>query len=284
MNANRVSFRKKLGMAAWYVGLIGLALPFLYPFWWMITSAFKTVNEIFAFPPTLLPSTWHWENFGEVFTFQPFAQHYVNSLYIAILVTAGTLLVSSLAGYAFARIQFRGASLFFILLLSGMMMPNEVTIIPNFITMKTLGWTNTHLPLILIPILGMGGVLGTFMMRQYFLNLPQDLEDAAMMDGLNRFGIYWRIALPIARPALTSVAILTFLSSWNAFLDPLIYLDDLTLFTIPLSLRGFTDQYGTPLWNVQLAATTLAVLPVLIFYVVAQRQVVESFSLSGSKG
>jgi len=250
----------------------------------MITSAFKTVNEIFAFPPTLLPSTWHWENFTEVFTFQPYALHYANSLYIAVLVTAGTLLVSSLAGYAFARISFKGSSLLFLILLSGMMMPNEVTIIPNFITMKSLGWTNTHLPLILIPILGMGGVLGTFMMRQYFLNLPQDLEDAAMMDGLNRFGIYWRIALPIARPALTSVAILTFLSSWNAFLDPLIYLDDLALFTIPLSLRGFTDQYGAPLWNVQLAATTLAVLPVLVFYVVAQRQVVESFSLSGSKG
>ncbi|MRR31606.1 carbohydrate ABC transporter permease, partial [bacterium] len=169
---NSLFVRKNLGRAGWALTLVVLSLPFIYPFWWMITSAFKTIGEIFAFPPTLLPSAWHWENFREVFTFQPFAQHYANSLYIALLVTAGTLLVSSLAGYAFARISFKGSSLFFLLLLSGMMMPNEVTIIPNFITMKTLGWTNSHLPLIVIPILGMGGVLGTFMMRQYFLNLP----------------------------------------------------------------------------------------------------------------
>jgi multiple sugar transport system permease protein len=164
------------------------------------------------------------------------------------------------------------------------MMPPEVTIVPNFVFMKTLTLTNTHLPLILLPIFGPNGVVSMFMMRQFFLSFPVELEDAARMDGLDRFGVFWRIALPMARPALAAVAILTFLNSWNAFLEPYIFLSDLQLFTLPLSLRNFRDAYGLPLWNIQLAATTMSVIPVLIFYVLAQRQVIESFACSGVKG
>jgi multiple sugar transport system permease protein len=276
--------KSSLGTVAWWLTMLVAGAIFLYPFWWMITSSFKDIYEIFAFPPTLLPRVWKWENYAEVFTFQPFARHYLNSVYIALLVMLGTLLISSLAGYGFARIRFPGRSFLFVMLLSGLMMPQEVTIVPNFMIMRTFHLTNTHVPLIIIPILGTGGILGTFMMRQYFLGLPHELEDAAMIDGLTRFGIFARIALPVARPALAAVAILTFLASWNAFLEPLIYIDDLAKFTLPLSLRGFTDQYGQPVWNIQLAATVLAVLPVLLLYVLAQRQVVESLSRSGTKG
>lgn len=267
-----------------YLSLVILSIPVLWPFWWMITSAFKSTYEIFTFPPTLLPTTWHLENFTQAFTYQPFARQYFNSIYIALLVTIGTLVCSSLAGYAFARIKFPGSSAIFLVLLSALMMPPEVTILPNFTFMQALGWIDTHKPLIILPILGSNGVVSTFMMRQFFLALPKELEEAARIDGLDRFGIFWRVILPNAKPALSAVAILTFLYSWNNFLEPLIYINDINKFTLPLALRNFTDAYGQPMWNIQLAATTMSVVPVLIFYVLAQKQVVESFAFSGTKG
>lgn len=275
---------QRLSRSSTYLLLILLAIPFVFPFWWMITSAFKDETSVFEFPPRLLPEVWHVENFGDVFSYQPFAQHYFNSLYIAVLVTFGTLVVASLSGYAFARIKFPGRAILFIVLLSALMMPSEVTIIPNFFFMKQLNLINTHIPLIIIPILGAPSVLGAFMMRQFFINIPREVEEAAMLDGAGRLGIFWRVVLPIARPALGGLAILVFLSSWNNFLEPLVYLDDINLFTLPLSLRNFNDVYGTPLWHLQLAATTLSVVPVLIVYIIAQRQIIDTFAASGVKG
>ena len=279
-----LSVRKVVNKVLFYVALVLLAIPIIWPFWWMITSAFKKTYEIFSYPPSLLPHTWNWQNFSDAFTYQPFARQYINSLYIAILVTIGTLIFSSLAGYAFARIPFWGSSVIFLVLLSALMMPPEVTILPNFLMMQKLNLINTHIPLIILPILGSNGVMATFMMRQFFLNLPKELEEAARIDGLDRPGIFWRVIIPNAKPALAAVAILSFLYSWNSFLEPLIYLNDIKLFTLPLALRNFTDAYGQPLWNIQLAATVMAVVPVLIFYILAQKQVVESFSFSGTKG
>lgn len=269
----------------WKYGLmLVLSIPFLFPFWWMFTSSFKTVDEVFAYPPQLFPEQWRFSNLAEVFTFQPFAQHYLNSIYIAILVTVGTVLIASLSGYAFARIKFPGSSTLFFLLLSSLLMPIEVTIIPNFYLMQWLGWTDSHLPLIVVPMLGAQSITSTFIIRQFFLSFPRELEEAAMLDGLGRFGIYWRIAMPVAKPILGTVAILTFLYSWNSFLEPLIYVDSREKFTLPLSLQGFTDSYGLPLWHLQLAATTLSIIPILIVYVVAQQQIVDSFAQSGIKG
>ncbi len=273
---------RALGHGLLLAFLVVLAVPFVFPFWWMFTSAFKTPLEIFEFPPPLLPRTWNWSNFETVFRFQPFAQQYFNSVYIALTATALNVVVSAVAGYGFARIKFPGSNLLFILLLSALMMPPEVTIVPNYVFLKSL--SNTHWPLILLPVFGANGVVSTFMMRQFFLALPAELEDAARIDGLSRWGMLWRIALPIARPALAAVAIFTFLGVWNAFLEPFIFLSDVRLFTLPLALTNFRDEYGVPMWNVQLAATTLSVIPVLIFYVAAQRQVIESFTSSGVKG
>ncbi len=267
-----------------YLLMVVVAIPFIGPLWWMITSSFKNTSEIFAFPPTLVPQTWLWQNYVEVFKFQPFGRQFFNSVYIALAVTAGTVIISSLAGYSFARIRFPGNNLLFVLLLTSLMMPAEVTIVPAFQFMQFLKLTDTHVPLILIPILTGNGVLATFMMRQYYLNLPREVEESAMIDGLNRAGIFRYIALPMAKPAVASVAILAFLFSWNLFLEPLIFIDTLERFTVPVALRGFTDSYGYPMWDLQLAATTLSVLPVLLFYVLAQRQVVESLSFSGIKG
>lgn len=267
----------------WTLALLLLAVPFVFPFLWMISGGFKSTTEIFG-TPSLIPRIWHFENFLEVFTYQPFAQQYFNSLYIATIVTVLTLLIASLAGYALARIRFAGAGLLMVFLVMALMVPEEVTIIPNFFLIKWMRLIDTHWPLILLPVFGPQGVMATFLMRQYFLALPRELEEAGTMDGLTRFGIWWRIALPMSRPALAAVAIITFLHSWNLFLEPLIFISSLEKFTLPLALSNFNDSYGLPLWNLQLAATSLAVIPILIIYLIAQRQIIESFALSGVKG
>ncbi|WP_062228002.1 carbohydrate ABC transporter permease [Aureimonas frigidaquae] len=275
--------RHRLYRAAWTASLSLLAVPFVFPFLWMVSGGFKSVTEIFG-APSLIPRVWRYENFVEVFSYQPFAQQYFNSLYIAAVVTLLTLVIASLAGYALARIRFGGAGLLMLLLVMALMVPDEVTIIPNFFLIRWLGLVDTHWPLILLPVFGSQGVVATFLMRQYFLALPKELEEAAKMDGLTRLGIWWKVALPMSRPALAAVAIITFLNSWNLFLEPLIFLSSLENFTLPLALSNFNDSYGLPLWNLQLAATTIAVIPVLIIYLIAQRQIVESFALSGVKG
>jgi multiple sugar transport system permease protein len=270
LQANRIlRLRRNINQGTTYVFLIVLSVPFVFPFWWMLTSSLKSSSEILA-KPTLIPQSWEWSNFSEVFTYQPFAQHYFNSVYIALAVTFGTLTVASMAGYGFARIRFWGNSILFLLLLSSILMPVEVTIIPLFYMMNDLGLINSHVPLIIIPIFSANGVLATFLMRQFFLDFPREIEEAAMLDGLSRFGIFWRIALPLARPALGAVAILSFLFSWNSFLEPLVF-------------NNFNDAYGLPLWHLQLAATTLSVIPIIIVYLIAQRQIVATMARSGIK-
>lgn len=267
----------------WTIGLGVVAIPFVFPFLWMVSSGFKSAAEIFG-SPSLVPREWQWRNVVDVFNHQPFARQYFNSLYIAVIVTAATLAVSSLAGYALARIRFAGAALISLFLVSALMVPEEVTIIPNFFLVRWAGLIDTHWPLILLPVFGPQGLMATFLMRQYFLALPKELEEAGTMDGLSRLGVWWRIALPMSRPALAAVAIITFLNSWNLFLEPLIFVSSLDNFTLPLALSNFTDPYGAPLWHLQLAATSLAVIPILLVYVIAQRQIIESFALSGVKG
>ena len=267
----------------WTVALGVVAIPFAFPFLWMVSSGLKDPSEIFG-QPSLIPRQWEWSNIADVFTHQPFARQYFNSLYIALGVTALTLVFSSLTGYALARLRFAGAALIGLFLVSALMVPEEVTIIPNFFLMRWAGLMDTHWPLILLPVFGPQGIMATFLMRQYFLVLPRELEEAGKMDGLSRFGVWWRIALPMSRPALAAVAIITFLNSWNLFLEPLIFVSSLDKFTLPLALSNYTDPYGSPLWHLQLAATSLAVVPILIVYLIAQRQIIESFALSGVKG
>lgn len=279
-----VADRRRLIALFSYVLLFVLLIPFVFPSWWMVTSSLKPIHEVFAFPPQLLPTTFEWENYQRAFDLQPLARQYFNSMYIAVLVTAGTLLVSSLAGYAFARIRFPGQNLLFLLLLSALLLPSEVTIIPLFQLMRVVDLIDTHVPLIVVPIFGAQSVFGVFMMRQFFLGLPTELEDAGRVDGLGRLGLYWRIALPLAKPALAALAVLSFLHSWNLFLEPLVYLSSKDLFTLPLALSQYTDAYGGPIWNVQLAATTLSVVPVLGVFVLAQRHFIAGIAHAGLKG
>ncbi|TDX03803.1 multiple sugar transport system permease protein [Kribbella sp. VKM Ac-2566] len=260
-----------------------LAVPFAVPTIWMVAASIKPLPEIFKAPPSLWTEHPTMAAYGEAFTFQPFARQYVNSVYIAVLVTLITLLVSSTAGYAFARIRFPGANALFLVVLTGLLVPSEVTIVPLFQVFKRAGLINTHWPLILVTAFGAPCVLASFIMRQFFIALPAELEEAGRLDGLGRPGIWWRICLPLARPALSAVAILTFLASWNLYLEPTVYLTSPELFTLPQALTRFTDAYGADMWNTQLAAATMTVLPVLIVFVIAQRQFVEGLAHSGLK-
>jgi multiple sugar transport system permease protein len=267
-----------------YGVLLVLCVPFVFPTWWMVTSSLKPNAEIFAFPPRLWPDDPSLRAWGDVFTMQPFAQQYFNSAYIAVVVTIGTLVVASMAGYAFARIRFRGQNALFLVVLTGLLIPSEVTIVPLFRMFHALGMVNTHWPLILVPIFGAPCVLATFIMRQFFITLPGELEEAARMDGLGRPAIFRRIALPLAKPALGAVAIFTFLHSWNLYLEPIVYLSSKDRFTLPQALTQFTDVYQGPLWNVQLSAASMTAIPVLIVFVIAQRQFIEGLAHTGLKG
>jgi multiple sugar transport system permease protein len=269
----------------WLYGLLCvLAVPFVFPTWWMATSSVKPVNDIFSFPPSLVPLHPNFAAYRHVFEAQPFAEQYLNSMYIAILCTAGTLAVSSLAGYAFARIRFRGQNALFLLVLTGLLVPSEVTIVPLFQMFQRWQMIDTHWPLILVPIFGAPSVLATFIMRQFFIALPLELEEAGRIDGLGRFGLFWKVALPLSRPALGAVSIFTFLHSWNLYLEPIVFLSTPSKFTLPQALTQFVDAYGGPAWNVQLSAATMTAIPVLVVFVIAQRQFIEGLAHTGLKG
>jgi multiple sugar transport system permease protein len=260
-----------------------IVLPFLYPFWWMLANSLNTAGEIFG-KPALLPKSWRWANYREVFQYQPFARHYLNSLAVSAAGVLGNVGTAALAGYAFARLRFAGRNALFVLMLTALMMPIEVTIIPLFEMAKTAGIYDSLAPLILLAVFGAQGAFSTFLMRQFFMSLPKELEEAARIDGLGTFATFARIAFPLSAPAIGSAAILAFLSSWNAFLEPLVFLSDLNKFTLPLSLANFTDTYGLPQWHLQLAATSLAVAPILAVYVVFQRKIADAMVFSGLKG
>ncbi|MBA4863781.1 carbohydrate ABC transporter permease [Streptomyces sp. PSKA54] len=282
--ARRRSRKGVLNKTLLYGLMLALMVPFALPLLWMVSSSLKPISELFTYPPSLLPSDWRWENYARISDYQPFARQYVNSLYIAALVCAGSVVVSAMAGYAFARIHFVGRGFMFVLLLTALLMPSEVVIIPLFRLFSDIGWTDTHLPLILPAVFGGNAVFGTFIMRQFFLGLPAELEESGRLDGLGRFGLFFRIALPLAGPSLSAVGLLSFLHSWNSFLEPLVFLRTPEMFTLPLALTQIVDFQGAPIWNVQLAASTLTVLPVLAVFMVAQRWFIKSIVSSGLKG
>jgi multiple sugar transport system permease protein len=254
----------------------------LLPFAWMFTTSLKNSTDVFAYPPKWLPWPMQWDNYVQVFDLTPFHLFYFNSVYIAFLVVIGTVFFASLAGYAFGRIPFWGRNAVFLALLSSMMIPQEVTAIPMFLFMRDLGFINTHIPLILLPIFGAGGVFGIFLMRQFFITIPKELEEAGMIDGCSRFMIYWRIMLPIAKPAMATLTIFTFVTVWNDFFDALIFINDRELMTLPLGLSLFTDEAGTS-WNLLMSATVMATVPLLIVFFFAQRQFIEGVTMTGLK-
>ncbi|MBB6098110.1 multiple sugar transport system permease protein [Deinobacterium chartae] len=266
-----------------YAVLVLVSLPFLLPILWMFLSSLKPAAAIFGSPFALGPDA-GLSNFVQVFRDYPFARQYGNSLYILFIVVPVTTLLAAIAGYAFARLRFPGRDFVFVLTLAAMMIPSELTAVPQFTLFRTLGSTNSHLPVILLQIFSATGALAVFLMRQHFITLPKELEEAGRVDGLDHLGVFWHIMLPLSRPALATVAIFAVLNSWNDYFNPLIYLSDERLLTLPLALQRFTDPLGGVYWNLTLAAGVLVALPVLLAFLLAQRQFIESLAASGTKG
>lgn len=274
--------RKYLKQAPYALLVALLTLLFVYPFWWMVVNSLNSSAEIFGVP-RLLPTSWAFSNYLDIFTVQPFARHYLNTLAVAFVGTAGNVLLAALAGYAFARMRFPLRNAAFLLLLTALMMPIEVTIIPLFFQMRGWGALDTLIPLMLLPIFGSQGAFSTFMLRQFYVTVPNELEEAARIDGLNPLGIFLKIMLPVATPVLSSVAILAFIAVWNTYLEPLVFISSLENFTLPLSLTNFNDTYGLPQWHLQLAATTLSILPIMVVYLLFQQKVTDAMVNTGLK-
>jgi multiple sugar transport system permease protein len=261
------------------------ALPLVVPLVWMLSTSLKPEFDVFAYPPQIVPPRLRLQNYVDVFTQAPFARQYFNSLYIAVLTVAGTVCVSAPAGYALARLRFPGRELVLPVLLTALLLPNEILIVPQYAFMSQLGLIGTHVPLVIEPVFGAPAVIATFLMRQFFLSLPRDLEDAGRVDGLGTLGVFFRIALPLAGSALATMALLTFLASWNAYLEPLVFTSGARdLITLPVALNGFTNFDGTPQYALQMAATALSIVPIALVFVFAQRHIVEGIARSGLKG
>ena len=287
--SNKRYTRRNSQLTGWrlfglYSLLLVITIPFLFPTWWMFTASLKPIEEVFSFPASLIPNDFQISNYAEVFRLQPFLRQYWNSMSIAIVVTIISVSISTMGGYAFARINFKWRSKVFIILLSALLMPAEVTLIPIFRLMVKSGLSDTFFPIVIIPAFGAHAVVGLFLMRQFFLDFPNELEEAAEIDGLSRFKVFTKIALPLAGPAIASLAILSFLYSWNLFLEPLVFLTEPNKYTLPVVLPQFTDTYGAPIFNVQLAATSLSVIPVMIVFVMAQRHFIRGITMTGLKG
>ena len=265
-----------------YLGLVACTVVLILPFLWVISTSLKGNEQIFAIPPRFIPETIHWESYIQVFERMPFLTYFLNSTFISIITIIGTVLSSSLVAYGFACIKWPGRDAVFILVLATMMLPAQVTMIPIFVMFKDIGWLNTFKPLTVPAFLG-GGAFNIFILRQFFLSIPHSLFDAARIDGCSEFRIYYQIALPLAKPALATVAILTFLFTWNDFLGPLIYLSDQLKGTLALGLAMFTGQHQTE-WGLLMAASVLMMLPVIIIFFFFQKYFIQAFATSGIKG
>jgi multiple sugar transport system permease protein len=269
-----------LRVVAYLVLIVG-AISMILPLLWMVTTSLKTLIEANGYPPTWIPSVPQWGNYVELFQQVPFAQFIFNSFKVSVLAVLGQLLTTSMAGFVFARLKFRGREVLFILLLITLMIPPQVTLIPQYLIFRELGWINTHLALIM-PF-WFGGAFGTFLMRQYFLAIPQDLVDAAKLDGCTPFRMYWEIFLPLSVPALAALAIFVFLERWNDLLQPLIYLNSIELMTVTMGISYFLGQYyaDTPLL---IAASCVGIVPTIIVFLLAQRYFIQGVVMSGLKG
>jgi multiple sugar transport system permease protein len=263
--------------------LIGLGtVTTAAPFVWMVLSSFKAPNEMVTIPIRFLPSTFHWENYVEVMRIIPFHRFYLNSIVVSVCVTAGVVLTASLGAYGFARIPFYGRNVVFLVYLGTIMVPGWITLIPAFLIIRDLGWINTYQGLI-IP--GMTSAFGTFLLRQFFLSIPQDLEDAAFIDGANRLQSFAWVVAPLARPAMLTVGLLAFMGNWNSLLWPLIISQSEDMQTLPLGLARMVSQVGWVRidWGPLMAGAFLSVLPLLVLFVFLQNYFTRGVVLSGMK-
>ncbi|MFC3341486.1 carbohydrate ABC transporter permease [Paenibacillus abyssi] len=263
-----------------YVLLLAVVVLTVLPFVWMVSGSLKNQATIFQNTMNLIPSEPLWSNYSEVWNRVPFGQFYWNTIKVSVLSTAGSLIAASLAAYAFAKLSFPGRDKLFLLFLATMMIPGQAIMIPQFTILNGMNLVNTHWALILLNLFNPYGV---FLLRQFLIQLPNDLNESARIDGCSEFGIFMRIVMPLAKPAIVTLGVFSLLWSWNDFLQPLIYLSQERLFTIQLGIRYFQQLNGAN-YPLIMAATTMSLIPIIVIYLFAQRYFIEGIAITGTKG
>ena len=275
------SGRARLSALSAYLLLLTGSVVMLIPLVWLVRSSFMGLGQIFIFPPEWIPDPWHWDNYPRALTTIPFVRYFFNTLFILVPTVIGTLITASLAAFGFSRLQWPGRDWVFGVLLSALMLPYAVTLIPTFLLWARIGLINTYWPLVLPDWFG-GTIFYVFLLRQFFLTLPKELDEAAIIDGANPLQVLRHVVVPLSRPALITVAIFSALFEWNDFLGPLSYLNDSRQFTLALGLAEFTGLY-TSQWHLLMAASTVVIAPVLVLFLFAQRYFIEGITLTGIK-
>lgn len=273
--------RKTLGKIIIHAVLITGAVFLMVPLLWMFSTSLKSLGTVMVIPPEWIPEVPLWSNYAEIFQVVPFGLYIRNTAFVTLADVVGKIISCSLVAFAFARLRWRGRDTLFIIMLATMMLPTQVTLVPQFIIYRYLGWIDTYFPLILPN--WFGGPFLTFLLRQFFMSIPLELDDAARIDGATIFGIYWRIILPLSKPGLAAVGIFTFNASWNDFFAPLIYLHSRERYTLSLGLRSFQDQNYTE-WHLLMAASLVAMVPVLLIFFFAQKYFIQGIVFTGIKG
>ncbi|ACZ43411.1 binding-protein-dependent transport systems inner membrane component [Thermobaculum terrenum ATCC BAA-798] len=276
-------WRRRLETAASLLIILVGAVIIMIPLAWMVSTSLKRPLDVYLFPPKWVPVPPQWGNYAEVFSAVPFGRYMLNSAFVSGMVVLGSVLSSSLAAYSFARLRSPGRDLIFMVLLSTLMLPGAVTIVPTFIVFQKLGWINTFKPLI-VPAF-FGNAFFIFLLRQFFLTIPLELEDAARIDGASALQIFWRVILPLSRPAIITVAIFAFIGSWNDFFTPLIYINSEDMYTVALGIANFQGSARVgPQMHLLMAASFIATLPVLLVFFLAQRLFIQGIVFTGIKG
>lgn len=271
---------RRAGTTLVYGFTLALGVTMLVPFLWMVSTSLMSEFEVFQFPPRLLPARPVWSNYPNALTAAPFGRFFLNSAVMSFAIVFGHLITASTAGYAFARLRFPGRDKVFILFLANLMVPVIVLLIPRFLLVNAVGWVDTYAGLIVTELVGVWGI---FLMRQYFLSIPRDLEDAARIDGASEWQVFWKIALPLSKPALATVALFSFVETWKSFLWPLIVTRSMSMRPVEVGIAAFHGIYFSN-WPFQMAAAVTAVVPIFILFLFTQRYFVQGIQLAGLKG
>ncbi|HQN04982.1 MAG TPA: carbohydrate ABC transporter permease [Anaerolineaceae bacterium] len=264
----------------WFLVVCALAFAVMLPFIWMIVTSLKSPTEVFAYPPTWIPKEFQWSNYVEMWNEAPFGRYFMNSAIVAICVTVGQLTSCVLAAFAFARMEFKGKNVMFMIFLSTTMISSQVTLVPTYLIMRTLNWIDSYQALI-VPFLA--NAFGVFMLRQSFRTIPKELEEAAKLDGCSRFRFLWQILIPLSKPILASQALFAFMGNWNSYQWPLIITNQDSMRTLQIGLRYFVSGEGSTQWGIYMAAALVVTLPVIVVYFLVQKTFVESMASTGLK-
>jgi multiple sugar transport system permease protein len=278
----QIKTKKIISNTIIYIILTVLGFFFLLPFFWMLSTSLKTDQQLFVFPQVWIPNPIQWSNYAGAVTTIPFFRYMLNTFFVAFMDVLGTVIACPLVAYGLSRIEWKGREVLFFLTISVMMIPQEVTMIPQFIMFSKAGLVGTYVPLFIASFFG-GRPFMIFLLRQFFVGLPKDLEDAARIDGASEFRIYRSVILPLVVPGILTVGLFRFMNSWNDFLGPLLYLNNESTYTLSIGLQMFTTQYQTE-WAMLMAASLLVALPVIVMYFFVQKRFIQGITFTGIKG